>query len=494
MTSAPMKNTSSDGLGSAETRHAAHVGSDWPIAVDQGRVLVVDDERTMLRALSTILKKQGHAVVTASNASEALAVIEEGDVDVVLSDIQMPGLTGLELLDRIKQGAPGVEVIMMTAFGTVERAVHAVRKGAYDFLTKPFDNIDKVAIVVGKALERKKLLDRTRQLESQLEIRERYEDIVGKSEPMRQVFKMIDSVSYSAANVLIRGESGTGKELVAKALHYRSPRKDKPFVVINCSALTETLLESELFGHVKGSFTGATANKKGLFEAAHTGTIFLDEIGDIPPATQVKLLRVLQEGEIKRVGSHETVRVDVRVLTATNVDLEKAMRDGKFREDLYYRLNVIGINMPALRERPDDIPLLAHHFLKKYNARMAKSIRGFSEEVMGIFQTYRWIGNVRELENCVERAVVLEHGDQIGAAALPDNLRGQSYSRNAEVTSYADLEFNKAKRLAVQAFERRYLKALMTRTAGNVSEASRVAGMDRSNFRRIIKKYDIRAS
>ena len=473
-------------------RRGPQGGAEWPVAVDQGRVLVVDDERTMQRALSTILKKQGHAVVTASNASEALACLEDGDIDVMLCDIQMPGLTGLELLVRIKQEHPEVEVVMMTAFGTVERAVQAVRQGAYDFLTKPFDNIDKVAIVVAKALERKKLLDRTRYLESQLEIRDRYEDIVGRSDAMQRVFKMIESVSYSTANVLIRGESGTGKELVAKALHYRSPRNERPFVVINCSALTETLLESELFGHIKGSFTGATANKKGLFEAAHTGTIFLDEIGDIPPATQVKLLRVLQEGELKRVGSHETIKVDVRVITATNVDLEAGMRQGTFREDLYYRLNVIGIQLPALRERVEDIPLLAHHFLKKYNRRMNKSIHGFSEDVMEIFHAYRWVGNVRELENCVERAVVLEHGDQISAEALPPNLRGNSYVRNAEATSYADLEFMKAKRLAVQAFERKYLKALMVKTDGNVSEASRIAGMDRSNFRRIIKKYDIR--
>ena len=467
--------------------------TQWPVATDAGRVLVVDDERTMQRALSTILKKQGFTVHTASNAAEALVVLEEADIDVVLSDIQMPGLTGLELLDRIKATRPEIEVVMMTAYGTVDRAVHAVRNGAYHFLTKPFENIDQVALVVGNAVERKRLVDRNRFLESQVEVRERFEDIVGRSDPMQNVFRMVDSVSYSMANVLIRGESGTGKELVAKALHFRSPRKDRPFVVINCSALTETLLESELFGHIKGAFTGATTHKKGLFEAAHTGTIFLDEIGDVPQSTQVKLLRVLQEGEIKRVGSHEVVRVDVRVLAATNVDLERAMREGRFREDLYYRLNVIGITLPALRERVEDIPLLAHHFLRKYNQRMGKQIRGFSEEVMQVLQTYRWVGNVRELENCVERGVVFTRGEVVELDALPDNLRGASYTRNADASdAMTDLDFVKAKALAVQSFESRYLKALMTRTDGNVSEASRIAGMDRSNFRRILKKYDIR--
>ena len=478
--------------GAADGERGSDARPEWPVATDLGRVLVVDDERTMQRALSTILRKQGYSVLTASNAAEALAVLEEAPVDVVLSDIQMPGLSGLELLDRVKHQWPEMEVVMMTAYGTVERAVQAVRAGAHDFLTKPFDNIDKVAIVVGKAIERKKLVDRNRYLESQIEVRERFEDIVGRSESMQHVFAMIDSVSYSTANVLIRGESGTGKELVARALHYRSPRKDRPFVVINCSALTETLLESELFGHLKGSFTGATVNKKGLFEAAHTGTIFLDEIGDIPQLTQVKLLRVLQEGEVKRVGSHEVIKVDVRVITATNADLEKAMRDGRFREDLYYRLNVIGITLPALRERVDDIPLLAHHFLHKYNKRMSKQIRSFADDVMEIFQTYRWVGNVRELENCVERAVVLTRGELIAPDSLPDNLRGTSYARNGDSSSFSDLDFTKAKTLAVQAFEMRYLKALMTRTDGNVSEASRIAGMDRSNFRRILKKYDIR--
>ncbi|GMV39761.1 MAG: sigma-54-dependent Fis family transcriptional regulator [Myxococcales bacterium] len=475
-----------------ESEHHAEARPEWPVATEQGQVLVVDDERTLQRALSAILKKQGYSVFTASNAAEALAVLEETPIDVVLSDIQMPGLSGLDLLGRIKQQWPETEVVMMTAYGTVERAVTAVKAGAHDFLTKPFDNIDKVSIVVAKAIERKRLVDRNRTLESQVGARESFEDIVGQSEPMQRVFAMVDSVSYSTANVLIRGESGTGKELVARALHFRSPRKDRPFVVINCSALTETLLESELFGHVKGAFTGATGNKKGLFEAAHTGTIFLDEIGDVPPLTQVKLLRVLQEGEVKRVGSNEVIKVDVRVITATNADLEKAMREGRFREDLYYRLNVIGITLPSLRERVEDIPLLAFHFLRKYNQRMGKQIRTFADEVMEIFQSYRWVGNVRELENCVERCVVLSRGDTIAASALPDNLRSTSYARNGDAAISPDLDFVAAKNLAVQSFEMRYLKGLMARTGGNVSEASRIAGMDRSNFRRILKKYDIR--
>jgi len=456
-----------------------------------GRFLVIDDEKPIQRVLATVLRKMGHMTLTASSAAEGLAILEEGNIDVVLSDIQMPGMTGLDLLPQIKQGHSEVEVIIMTGYATVERAVDALKNGAYDFLTKPFEDLEILERVLEKALDRKRLVERTKQLESQLEIRDKYEDIVGSSSAMRTVYDMIESVSYSDANVLIQGESGTGKELVAKAIHYRSPRAGNPFIVINCSALTETLLESELFGHVKGAFTGATATKRGLFEAAHTGTIFLDEIGDITPMMQVKLLRVLQEGEVKRVGSSEVLRVDVRTIAATNRDLKKAMDEALFREDLFYRLNVINIGLPPLRERVEDIPLLAHHFLRKYSERLNKNITGFAEDVMETFQSYRWIGNVRELENVLERSVVLARGDMITADLLPGNLTATDFARNASVSTYSDLEFQKAKRLAVNLFERKYVQTVLARCDGNVSEASRHAGMDRSNFRRIIKKHDI---
>jgi two-component system response regulator HydG len=309
---------------------------------------------------------------------------------------------------------------------------------------------------------------------------------------MRAVFKLVETVSYSTATVLIQGESGTGKELVARAIHFRSPRKDKPFVAVNCSALTDTLLESELFGHVKGSFTGATGNKKGLFEAADGGTIFLDEIGDIPQATQVRLLRVLQEGEVKRVGANDTLKVDVRVIAATNVDLAKAKEQGKFREDLFYRLNVITVLLPPLRDRPEDIPLLAHHFLKIYTAKIGKKVLGITPAAMEALTTARWVGNVRELENALERAVVLTGSEQIELEDLPNEIRSnQRGGGDIEVFSLAHLPYAQAKKLAMRAFERRYLSALLEKSTGNVSMAARAAGVDRSNFRRLLKQYEV---
>jgi DNA-binding NtrC family response regulator len=354
---------------------------------------------------------------------EGLAASKDPTVDVAVLDIRMPHLSGMDLLRAIKQARPDVEVVMMTAFATVETAVEAVKAGAYDYLTKPFSNIDEVSLTVAKALERKQLKDRTRVLEEQLSVKGQFEDLIGQSSHMRAVFKLVETVSYSSATVLIQGESGTGKELVARAIHYRSPRKDKPFIAVNCSALTETLLESELFGHVKGSFTGATANKKGLFEAADGGTIFLDEIGDVPPATQVRLLRVLQEGEVKRVGANETIKVDVRVIAASNVDLARAKDQGKFREDLFYRLNVITVALPPLRDRPEDVPLLAGHFLRLYAGKMGKKVTGISPQAMEALVCHRWMGNVRELENVIERAVVLTSREVVEVEDLPQQLR-----------------------------------------------------------------------
>jgi two-component system response regulator HydG len=308
---------------------------------------------------------------------------------------------------------------------------------------------------------------------------------------MQAVFRLIEGVAYSSATVLIHGESGTGKELAARALHYKSPRADKPFVAVNCSALTETLLESELFGHVRGSFTGAVANKKGLFEAADGGTLFLDEIGDIPPSTQVRLLRALQEGEIKRVGSNDTIKVDVRVIAATNRDLVKAMQEGRFREDLYYRLNVISVQLPPLRERPEDIPLLVQHFLKKYGAKTGKELTRCEPAAMEALTTHRWNGNVRELENVIERAVVLAQGTTLTPADLPPNFGGERAGAEVASSTLAHLPYAQAKKLALRAFERRYLTSVLQRSNGNISLAARQAGVDRSNFRRLLKQYAV---
>ncbi len=458
----------------------------------KAKILVVDDDKIVLRAVTEILQREGYTVVAIDDAVEGLAASKDPSFDVAVLDIKMPNLSGMDLLKAFKQQRPDVEVIMMTAFATVETAVEAVKAGAYDYLTKPFENIDDLSLTVAKAAERKSLKDRTRVLEEALTARSQFEDLIGQSSQMREIFKLVETVSYSTATVLIQGESGTGKELVARAIHYRSPRKDKPFVAVNCSALTDTLLESELFGHVKGAFTGATGNKKGLFEAADGGTIFLDEIGDVPPATQVRLLRVLQEGEVKRVGANESIKVDVRVIAASNVDLLRAKEQGRFREDLFYRLNVISIALPPLRDRPEDIPLLAQHFLKVYSEKMGKKVSGIGARAMEVLTCNRWVGNVRELENVIERATVLTSNEIVELEDLPPSFRdAPKGGGEVEVFSLAHLPYAQAKRLAMRAFERRYLSALLEKSGNNVSSAARAAGVDRSNFRRLLKQYEV---
>jgi two-component system response regulator HydG len=461
------------------------------------RVLVVDDEPTLLRALESLLVRKGCAVTALESPIAATQKLAQEDFDVALLDIKMPQLSGLELLSAVKHRRPEVEVIMMTGHATVETALAAVKAGAYDYLTKPFDDVDVVARAVAKAAERKALFDKNRRLENQLREREGGppEGIVGSSPPMREVARLIEAVAYSSATVLVTGDSGTGKELVARALHARSPRKAHPFVALNCGALTETLLESELFGHVKGSFTGAQRDQKGLFDAADGGTIFLDEIGDIPMPTQVRLLRVLQEGEFKRVGSADSVKVDVRVIAATHRDLPKLVKAGKFREDLFYRLNVINIPLPALRERVDDVPLLAYHFLRRYAERLGKKVRTVAPEAMELLSGYRWPGNVRELENAIERAVVLCRGDVVQAADLPPAVTGRTAPlvrdapAPAEDGGWLSMSYAAAKEQALRRFEKGYVEALMKACDSNISAAARKAGMDRSNFKRVLRKY-----
>ena len=461
------------------------------------RVLVVDDEPTLLAAIESLLRKKGHEVVALDSPIAATQRLAAEDFDVALLDIKMPQLSGLELLNAVKHRRPEVEVVMMTGHATVETALQAVRAGAYDYLTKPFEDVELVARAVAKAAERKALWDRNRQLESQLREREggAPDGLVGASPPIREVQRMIDAVAYSAATVLVTGESGTGKELVARALHARSPRKGHPFVALNCGALTETLLESELFGHVRGAFTGAQRDQKGLFDAADGGTIFLDEIGDVPLSTQVRLLRVLQEGEIKRVGSADSVRVDVRVIAATHRDLPKLVRSGKFREDLFYRLNVINVPLPPLRERAEDVPLLAHHFLRRYTDRLGKRVKTLSPEAVELLCGYRWPGNVRELENAVERAVVLCRGESLSPTDLPPSITGRTAPLVREAPTSADdpqwlaLSYAAAKEQALRRFEKAYVEAIMRSCDNNISAAARKAGMDRSNFKRVLRKY-----
>jgi len=457
----------------------------------RARILVVDDDERVLRSLSRILRGASYEVAPVADPLDAIPFVErDADLDVAMVDLMMPGLDGLELCERIRRRRPSLGVIVMTAFGSIENAVKAMRAGAFDFLTKPFPSNDAVLVVVEKAVERRRLLDRTRYLERQLDVQARFESIVGRTPRMIEIFHLIETVAGTDATVLLLGESGTGKELVARAVHERSSRSSRPFLAVNCAALTETLLESELFGHAKGAFTGAIASRRGVFEEAHGGTLFLDEIGDVPPTTQVRLLRALQEGEIKPVGSSESRKVDVRVVAATNIDLGRAVAEGSFREDLFYRLNVITVELPPLRERREDIPLLAMHFLSRLAARRGIDPPALSPVVVERLSEHPWPGNVRELENAVERALVLSRGGPIGEEHLPTDF-GRVPATPAQRWAELDRPFSEARRETIERFERTYLTDVLQRAGGKVAEAARLAGIDRSNFRRLLVRYRI---
>ena len=389
--------------------------------LEKGSILVVDDEANARTALAELLRDEGYRVETAADGFKALGKLEELAPDLVLTDLKMPGMGGVELLEKIRAGDDDVVVIVMTAFGAVESAVEAMKKGAADYLTKPL-NTAELFLVVGREMERRRLRREAGTLRARLAERYSFANIIGNAPVMQTIFKTVAQVASARSSVLISGESGTGKELIAAAIHQHSPRAKGAFVKLHCAALAETLLESELFGHERGAFTGAVGRREGRFHQAHGGTLFLDEIGEISPAVQVKLLRFLQEHEFERVGGNETVRVDVRVVAATNRDLKAEVARGRFREDLYYRLNVITIEMPSLRARPSDIPLLAAHFLKKYAAENDKVIEGFSDDALRMLDSYGWPGNVRELENVIERAVVLCNEQRLTSAMLPPHL------------------------------------------------------------------------
>jgi DNA-binding NtrC family response regulator len=468
------------------------------------RVVVVDDEPTLRRTIARALSARGFEVAQCEDGDAALAHVRNADPDVLLIDLMMPGVSGLDVLREVKAIRPDVECVIMTAYSRIEDAVAAVRAGAYDFLTKPFQSMDAVALTVSKAAERRRLIARARNLEERLERGEQLEvgEIIGGSPAMRPVYRLIEGVASASSTVLIRGESGTGKELVARAIHRKSARAQKPFVTVNCSAIPENLIESELFGHVKGAFTGASASREGLFEIADKGTLLLDEVGDLSLAAQVKLLRALQEGEIKRVGSNETRVVDVRVIAATNVDLATKITEGRFREDLYYRLAVIVIALPPLRDRREDLLLLAQHFLKKFSQRAGKPTQRLSPEAISALTTFSWPGNVRQLENALERAVVLARGEEVGLADLPEEVGGGAHvaeTRQGPIAlgealdvvarALTEVPYAEAKRRVVRDFDRAYAAQLLEQSGGNVSEAARRAGLDRSNFRRVLRKH-----
>jgi len=392
----------------------------------KGNILVVDDERGQREILRTILEGEGYDVLTANNEREALKALQEEVFDAILTDLKMPGGDGIHLLACILREIPASSVVIMTAHGTIDSAVEAMKLGAFDYLTKPLER-DELLVVMEKAVEKTSLLNENTRLKEQLDERFRVENIVGSDGKMQDILKMIKRVSGSRSTVLVYGESGTGKELVAKAIHQNSPRRDKPFIAINCAAIPVNLLESELFGYEKGSFTGANSRKTGLFESANGGTLLLDEVGDMDMSLQTKLLRVLQEKEIRRVGGKESIKVDVRIIAATNRNLEDEIRNGKFREDLYYRLNVIALRMPALRERIGDIPELISYFIKKHSKAMNKKITGISNDALNHFLNYHWPGNVRQLESVIERAVIMTDGYRIEEDALPFEIRNKPY-------------------------------------------------------------------
>jgi len=454
-------------------------------------ILIVDDEKNYLTILSALLEDEGFEVLTAPGGHEALEIHKSSDLDLILTDMKMPKMDGIELLENIKEIDPDLPVIMMTAHGTVDKAVEAMQKGAYTYILKPFDN-ERLIIYVKKAITIYQVVKENRRLRDAVESQYRFGNIIGKSKKMRDIFDTIRKVAPSNATVLIEGDSGTGKELVARSIHFNSTRREKPFVAVNCSALAEGLLESELFGHEKGAFTGAVATKKGRFELADGGTLFLDEIGELSQNLQVKLLRVLQEKVFERVGGVRTISVDIRIIVATNKDLQQEMLNGRFREDLYYRLNVVHLVLPPLKERQEDIRLLVNHFIKKYASerQSAAPVIGVDQEVDRLFYDYHWPGNIRELENVIERVMILCPGDTIRVSDLPKGFKDNVYNTLHLDGIPADAKLYDTLAMIEKALIERALKM-----SNNVqSHAAAMLGIGKSGLNQKIKKYNLEVS
>jgi len=453
-------------------------------------ILVVDDEEILQDVLGLLLRKEGFRPLAAKSGEDALVLYEKEPVELVLLDLMLPGMSGLEVLKQIRQRDPDQVVIVITAYSSIEGAIEAMREGAFHYIPKPFKN-EEVLLTIRKGLEQRRLQSENRVLKQELQRRYGLDNIIGKSQPMQQVYDLIRLAAPSKSNILILGESGTGKELVAKAIHHHSRRAQGPFVTVNSGSMPPDLLESTLFGHVKGAFTGAITTKKGLFEVANNGSIFFDEIGNIPLDTQAKLLRVIQEREFMRLGGVDTIKVDVRIVAATNADLEELVHNGDFREDLYYRLNVITIHLPPLRKRTEDIPLLARHFLQMYAAENGKPIREISAAALQLLMDYRWPGNVRELENAVERAVVLSSGDELDVDLLPPTLRGGD-SPVAAIpaaapppgTSFWD---------AVNAYERQLIVRALQSAGGVQKRAAELLQVKPTTLHEMMKRLSISA-
>jgi DNA-binding NtrC family response regulator len=446
-------------------------------------ILVVDDEKNIREGLGEYLRIDGYDVTLAEDGKQGIQKIDRGDIDLVITDLRMPGLSGSELLKYTNSHYPSIPVIVLTGHGTVEDAVDAMRNGAYDFITKPV-NLDHLSILVKRALERRELARRNEELLEEVETQRRSSTIVGRSPAIRRIFDLIRRVAPTKASVLITGESGVGKELIADAIHNLSPRADKPFIKVHCAALAESLLESELFGHEKGSFTGAQSRKKGRFELAHEGTLFLDEIGEINQNVQIKILRVLQEKRFERVGGEDTIETDVRVIAATNKDLKNEIAAGTFREDLYYRLNVVNLHVPPLRERKDDIPLLAGAFLEEFSSDNDKKIEGFDPKARAALYSYSWPGNVRELRNCIESAVVMSSGGFVTIDDLPPGVRTSAEESIIRITPGSSLA----------DAERILIRETLASQAGNKSRTAEILGIGRKTLYQKIQDYGLEPS
>ncbi len=457
------------------------------------KILIVDDEEIVIRSCRRILSDSIYVVDSAQDGQDALRKVDETAYDLVVLDIMMPGIDGLEVLQQVKERYPDVDVIMMTGLSEIQTAVKAMKLGAFDYLPKPFDP-DELKQVVERALERRRLIQENRNLKNEVGSKYRFENIIGSSPPMQAVYGLIAKCAPTNSSVLITGESGTGKEMIARAIHYNSLRKDQPFVTVDCNTLSENLLESELFGHTKGSFTGAVANKRGMFDIANNGTLFLDEFGNIPLSIQAKLLRVIQEHEFRAVGSTTTQKTNVRLITATNKDLKAMVAAGTFREDLYYRVNVFPIHAPALRERRDDIPALAFHFLKIFCNELEKPVSEISEGAMSALINYDWPGNVRELENPMQRALILSSDHIIRRAHLV-NILDPSPRPDLEVPRTSD-DLKRVKKIAreksVEEIEKLFVQETLKRNDSNVTRSAEETGMQRANFQALMKKYSIR--
>jgi len=457
--------------------------------VTRPRVLVGDDKENILKLFQKILG-QDYDVVTAKDGTELLALAGAGDFDVIVTDIRMPGADGFTVLREVQRAKPDVEVILITAYASVPAAVQAMKEGAYDYLSKPFEP-DEALLVVQRAVERRRLRAQARDLKRALEGSYRFNELVGKSPAMQEVFDLMHRAAATDATVLISGESGTGKELAARAIHFASARESRPFVAVNCGAIPETLIESELFGYVRGAFTGANADRRGLMEEANTGTLFLDEVGELPLALQVRFTRALQERVVRPVGATREKKVDVRVISATNVDLKAAVAARAFREDLYYRLNVFPIRLPPLRERREDILLLAAHLLERHGQRLGIRVEGFEPQALSALLEYDWPGNVRELENAIERSLAVSSAPRLPLEALPDEIR-KAASDHPRLGQLSDLSYRAVMDLARDRTSREYLIALMRACSGNVTQAAERAAMERESLHRLLKRYGIR--